>query len=187
MSAVVSLVLLSLQNERDYCCGFIGRDRVCLMKNHLCDVAKHEREKISVVEPVLLILAPASKEKKIAAYHEPSLPTSKLNQVQYDILLQERHDVVDWNRILTAVKVVRFYNEAEFQEVKTRSAKKSELGMAFTPSKKANITQDEIELEAELLFDINTDLTRLSFVPIENAGQAINLQGATWNALVDKT
>jgi hypothetical protein len=186
MSAVVSLVLLSPQNERDYCCGFIGRDRVCLMKSHLCDVAKHEREKLSVVEPVLLILAPASKATKFVAYREPSLPTSKLNQVQYETLLQEGHDVADWNRILTAVKVLRFDDEAELQEVKTRAAKKSELGMAFTTNKKAKIPRGEIELEAELLFDINpTDRARLSFVPIENAGQAINLQGATWNAFVE--
>jgi hypothetical protein len=74
------------------------------MKIHLCDVAQHEKEKLSVVEPVLLILAPASKATKFAAYHEPSLPTSKINEVQYETLLQERHDVADWNRILTAVK-----------------------------------------------------------------------------------
>jgi hypothetical protein len=81
---------------------------------------------------------------------------------------------------------VRFDDEAEFQEVKTRAAKKSELGMAFTPTKKAKIPRGEIELEAELLFDINpTDWAILSFVPIENAGEAINLQGATWNALVE--
>jgi hypothetical protein len=80
---------------------------------------------------------------------------------------------------------VRFDDEAEFQEVKTGAAKKSELGMVLTPNKKAKIPRGEIELEAALLFDINpTDRTRLSFVPIENAGQAINLQGATWNALV---
>jgi hypothetical protein len=82
--------------------------------------------------------------------------------------------------------VVRFDDEAEFHEVKTRAANKSELGMAFTSSKKANIPRDEIELEAELLFDINpTDRARLSFVPIENAGQAINLQGATCNSLFE--
>jgi hypothetical protein len=59
--------------------------------------------------------------------------------------------------------VVRFYDEAEFQEVKTRAAKKSELGMAFTPNKKAKIPRGEIELEAELVFDINpTDRARHS-------------------------
>jgi hypothetical protein len=114
------------------------------------------------------------------------LPISKLNQVQHETLLQERHDVADWNQIITAVKVVRFDDEAEFQEVKTRAAKKSELGMAFTPNKKAKIPRGEIEFEAKLLFDINpTDRAILSFVPIENAGQSINLQGATWNALVE--
>jgi hypothetical protein len=58
--------------------------------------------------------------------------------------------------------------------------------MAFMPNKKAKIPQGQIELEAEFLFDINpTDRARLSVVPIENDGQAINLQGATWNALVE--
>jgi hypothetical protein len=95
------------------------------MKINLYDVAKHEREKLSVVEPVLLILAPASKATKFAAYREPSLPTSKPNHVQYETLIHERHDVADWNRILTTVKVVRFDDEADFQEVKTRAAKKS--------------------------------------------------------------
>jgi hypothetical protein len=51
---------------------------------------------------------------------------------------------------------VRFDDETKFQEVKTRAANKSELGRAFMPSKKANIPCDEIELEAELIFDINT-------------------------------
>jgi hypothetical protein len=58
--------------------------------------------------------------------------------------------------------------------------------MAATPNKKDKVPRGEIELEAELLFDINpTDWAILSFVPIENAGQAINLQCVTWNALVE--
>jgi hypothetical protein len=81
---------------------------------------------------------------------------------------------------------VRFDVEADFYEVKTRAANKYEIGRAVTPSKKAKIPRGEIELEAELLFDINpADWARLSVVPIENAGQAINLQGATWNSLVE--
>jgi hypothetical protein len=42
------------------------------MKSHLCDVAKHEREKLSVVEPVLLILALASMATKFARCLYPS-------------------------------------------------------------------------------------------------------------------
>jgi hypothetical protein len=114
------------------------------------------------------------------------VPRALVTYLQARSGLQERHDVADWNRILTAVKVVRFDDEADFHQVKTRAANNSELGMAFTPSKKADITRAEIELEDELLFDINpTDPARLSFVPIENDGQAINLQGTTWNALVE--
>jgi hypothetical protein len=58
--------------------------------------------------------------------------------------------------------------------------------MAFTPSKKAKITRNGMELEVDLLFDINPiDRDRISFVPIENTGQVIKLQGSTWNALVE--
>jgi hypothetical protein len=60
--------------------AFIGRDRVCLMKSHLCDVAQHEIKKKTVTESVLLIMAPANDATKFEAYRYPSLPTSNLNQ-----------------------------------------------------------------------------------------------------------
>jgi hypothetical protein len=44
------------------------------MKSHLCDVAKHERDKLTVTESVLLTMAPAT----------PSLQISKLNQAQFE-------------------------------------------------------------------------------------------------------
>jgi hypothetical protein len=138
----VFLVLLSPQNERYYCCDFIGRDRVCLMKSHLCDVAKHERDKLTVTESVLLIMATATKTIKFAAYGDPSLPISNFNQAQYEVLVQEKREVADWNRILTDVKVVRFVDTIEFEEVKARAAKKYELGIAFNPSKKARLTRE---------------------------------------------
>jgi hypothetical protein len=78
-----------------------------------------------------------------------------LGQAQYEILLQERHYVADWDRILTTVKVVYFDDEAEFEEVKARSAKKSEPGLAFTPSKKMKITREEVGLDSDLVFEIN--------------------------------
>jgi hypothetical protein len=186
MNLFVSLVLLSPQNERDYCCGLIGRDRIFLNKSHLCDVAKHEREKFPVNEVVLHIMAPATKATKFAAYREPSLPITKLNISQYESLMRERHEVADWNRILTAIKVVQFEDEAEFKEVKARAAKKSELGMVFTPNKKARRTQEELGLETEFAFVINpTDRARLSVVPIGSAGQPFILQGATWNSFIE--
>jgi hypothetical protein len=101
---------------------------------------------------VLLILAPVSKATNFAAYRDPLLPTSNINQVQYDTLLQEIHDVANWDRILTAVKVVRFGDKVELQEVKIRAAKKSELGMAFTPSKKATITRMKLSWRLNCCF-----------------------------------
>jgi hypothetical protein len=85
--------------------------------------------------------------------------------------------VADWNPILTTIKVVRFEDEAEFEEVKARAAKNSELGMAFTPNKKARRTQEELGLETELVFDLNPkDRARLSVVHIISSGQPASLQ-----------
>jgi hypothetical protein len=164
----------------------VGRDRICLKKSHLCDVTKHEREKFPVNEAVLQIMAPATKVTKFAASRDPSLPITKLNIYQYESLMQERHEVVDWNRILTAVKVVLFEDDAEFEEVEARAAKKSELGMAFRPNKKARRTQEELGLETELVFAINPkDRARLSVLSIGSSAQPVSLQGATWNSLIE--
>jgi hypothetical protein len=48
---VMPLVLLSQGNAQDYCLGRIGRDRVCLLQKGLCDLAKHERQKVEVRSP----------------------------------------------------------------------------------------------------------------------------------------
>jgi hypothetical protein len=84
----VSLGLLYPQNERDYCCGLIGHDMISLNKNHLCDVAKHEREKFPVNEAVIQTMAPATNSTEFAAYRDPSLPITKLNTSQYESLMQ---------------------------------------------------------------------------------------------------
>jgi hypothetical protein len=55
--------------------------------------------------------------------------------------------VAEWNRILTAVKVVRFEDEDELEEVKARATKKLDLGMAFTPDKNAQRMQEELGRE----------------------------------------
>jgi hypothetical protein len=79
--------------------------------------------------------------------------------------------------------------DPEFEEVKARSTKKSDLGMAFTPKKKAWLMQEELGLEKELVFAINpTDRARLSgvaVVPIGSSAQPVTLQGATWNSLME--
>jgi hypothetical protein len=120
---------------------------IYLNKSHLCAVPKHEREKFPVNKEVLQIMAPATKASKFAAYRDPSLPISKLNTSQYDSLMQERHEVAEWNRILTAVKVVRFEDEDELEEVKARATRKLDLGMVFTPNKNARRMQEEFGLE----------------------------------------
>jgi hypothetical protein len=69
----VPLVLLSPGNAQDYCPGRIGRDRVCLLQRGLCDVVKHERQKVEVKEPMIHIMTPATEQTKFASYETPAL------------------------------------------------------------------------------------------------------------------
>jgi hypothetical protein len=66
---------------------------VCLINSYVCGVVNHDRGKLAVNESVLLIMAPANKANKFVAYRDPPLPISKRNQAQYEILVQEMHEV----------------------------------------------------------------------------------------------
>jgi hypothetical protein len=100
----VSLVLLSTDNVRGYCLGQIGRDRVCLLQARLCDVVKHEKQKLEIREAMVHIMAPATKQTKFAAYEAPALAVANLSEKQYAELTQEKHPVNDWNIIILAIK-----------------------------------------------------------------------------------
>jgi hypothetical protein len=62
---------------------------------------------------------------------------------------------------------VHFDYEVEFEELKARAAKKSELGMDFTLRKKVIIIREELGLNSDFVLKINSvDRSRISFVPI---------------------
>jgi hypothetical protein len=107
----VPLVLLSPGNAQDYCLGRIGRDRICWLQRGLCDVAKHEQQKVEVNEPIIHIMTPATKQTKFAAYETPALAVDLLTNLQYADLIREQHPVAEWNRILLAIKEENFENE----------------------------------------------------------------------------
>jgi hypothetical protein len=104
----VSLVLLSPDNVRGYCLGQIGRDRVCLLQAGLCDVAKHEKQKLEIRESMVHIMAPTTKQSKFAAYEALALAVANLSEKHYAELTQEQHPVNDWNRIILAIKAGQF-------------------------------------------------------------------------------
>jgi hypothetical protein len=79
----VPLVLLTPVNESVYCLGRLGRDRVCLMKQDYCDVAKHEKQKLLVTDNVIHIMAQATKNSKFAAYADPAVNAALLTEDQY--------------------------------------------------------------------------------------------------------
>jgi hypothetical protein len=132
----VPLVLISPGNAQDYCLGRIGRDIVCLLQRGLCDVAKHERQKEEVKEPMIHIMTPATKQTNFAAYDTPALSVDLLTDLQYADLIPEQHPVAEWNRILLAIKEGNFENEPEFNEIKLRAARKPAFSKSFTPRKK---------------------------------------------------
>jgi hypothetical protein len=122
----VPLVLLSLGNAQDYCLGRIVRDRFCLLQKGLCDVAKHELQKVEVKDPMIHIMTPATKQTKFAAYETPSLALDLLTDLQYDDLIRDQHPVKEEN----------FENESEFNEIKFRATRKPAFTKSFTPRKK---------------------------------------------------
>jgi hypothetical protein len=69
----VPLVLLSPGNGQGLCLGRIGRDRLCLLQAGMCDVAKHDKNKLVVPEAMVHIMTPAAKQTKFAAYEAPAL------------------------------------------------------------------------------------------------------------------
>jgi hypothetical protein len=132
----VPLVLLSPGNAQDYCLGRIGRDRVCLLQKEVCDVAKYERQKVEVKEPMIHIMNPATKQTTFAAYDNPALAVDLLTDLQYADLIREQHPVAEWNRILLAIKEGNFENKSEFNDIKLRATRKPAFSKSFTPRKK---------------------------------------------------
>jgi hypothetical protein len=123
----VPLVLLSPRNAQDYCLGRIGRDRVCLLQRGLCDVAKRERQKLGVKDPMMHIMTSATKQMKFAAYETPALAVDFLTDLQYVDLIREQHPVAEWNRILLAIKEGDFENELEFHGIKLWATRKPDF------------------------------------------------------------
>jgi hypothetical protein len=97
------VVLLTPGNESGYCSGHLGRDRVCLVKQDYCDVAKHEKQKLLVTENVIHIMAQATKNTNVAAYTEPAVNAALLTEDHYVELTQEQNTVEEWNMILLAL------------------------------------------------------------------------------------
>jgi hypothetical protein len=114
----VPLVLLSPGNGQGFCSGRIGSDRLCLLQEGMCDVAKHDKHKLVVPEAMVHIMVPSTKQTKFAAYEAPALLVASLTVAQYEDLTQEQHPVTGWNIIILAIKAGRFDTEKEYEEIK---------------------------------------------------------------------
>jgi hypothetical protein len=181
----VSLVLLSLENVRNYCLGRIGRDRVCLLKVEMCDVAKHEKHKLESEKAMVHIMAPTTKQTKFAAYEAPALAVAAFTDKQLGELTQEQHPVNDWSRIMLAIKAGRFENESEYEEIKQRMSKKSVFSQSFTPMKKVKFGLEVLAPSVhEIKIEVSTEVLNLlkpRRPATEEAAHA--LTGKEWEAL----
>jgi hypothetical protein len=76
-------VLLTPENNDDFCMGCIGRAIVFLTKREYRDMAKHERQKRNATQACMHIMAHATKQTKFASYQIPFIKVSKLSHSQY--------------------------------------------------------------------------------------------------------
>jgi hypothetical protein len=182
----VPLVLLSPGNAQDYCLGRIERrDRGCLLQRGLCDVAKHQRQKVEVKEPMIYIMTPATRQTKFAAYETPALVLDLLMDLQYADLIREQHPVAEWHRILLAIKEGNLENESEFNQIKLRAARKPAFSKSFTPRKKVKfVTGGAIEdvgmLDMGASYEVKATLQPLAMG--DQTGPWI-LTGKEWQAM----
>jgi hypothetical protein len=172
-------------NAHDYCLGCIGRDRVCLLQKGLCDVAKHERHKVEVKEPMIHIMTPATKQTKFAAYETPDLAVDLLTDLQYADLIREHHPVAEWNHILLAIKEGNFENKSEFNEIKLRATRKPAFSKSFTPRKKVKFVMGGFIEDVDMLdmgdsYDVKATLQPRA---MENKVEPWILAGKEWQAM----
>jgi hypothetical protein len=135
-------MLLTPGNESGYCLRRMGRDRVCLMKQDYCDVAKHEKQKLSVTENMIYIMEQATKNTKFAAYADPAVNAALLTEDQYVELTQEQHTAEEWNMILLALSKGDIATASEYNEIKQRESRALGFSTAFTPWKRVKF-QDQ--------------------------------------------
>jgi hypothetical protein len=124
---------------------------ISLLITGMCDIVKHERQKLEVREATVHIMIPSTKDTKMVAYGAPALEVGGLTDQHYVDLTQEQHMVRDWNIILLAIRYGKLENDLEFEEVKKRTSKKYYFGQAFTPSKNVKFTMGGFEEDASTL------------------------------------
>jgi hypothetical protein len=179
------LVLFSLRNAQDYFLGHIGRDRVCLLQKGLCDVATHERQKVEVKEPMIHSMTPGTKQTNFATYETLALAVDLLTDLQYADLIRDQHPVVEWNRILLAIKEGNFENESEFNEIKLRATREPAFSKSFTPRKKVKFVmggaiEDAGMLDMGASYDVKATLQPLA---MEDQAEPWILTGKEWQAM----
>jgi hypothetical protein len=139
--------------------GLITRDRVCLQRRDLYNISKHGLEKLRVNTEAFHILAPANGQRKASAFKEPSIQVQGLSAKQMHALTTDRHSVQEWHRLFTALRVVRFEGDDEFEDVKRRAMKKLTIGADLNPNKRAKVRDESLPLSVPptVLFGIDSE------------------------------
>jgi hypothetical protein len=78
----VPLILLTPENNYEFCLGCIGWDIACLMKRDSCDMAEHDKQKLNATDPSVHIMAHTTKQMKFAEYQGLFVKVSQLSQYQ---------------------------------------------------------------------------------------------------------
>jgi hypothetical protein len=104
-------------------------------------------------------MAPANGQRKASAFKAPSIHVQGLSAKQMHALTTDRHSVQEWLSLFTALRVVRFEGDDEFEDVKRRATKKLTIGADFTPNKRAKVRDESppLSVPPTVLFGIDCD------------------------------
>jgi hypothetical protein len=178
--------LIVLSPDADFCLGLIACDRVFLQRRDLCDIAKHGREKLRVTTEAFHMLALANGQRNALDFKEPSIQVQGISAKQMHALTTDLHSVQERHRLLTALRVVRFEGDDEFEDVKRRATKNLTFGADLTPNKHAKICDESPPLYVmpTVLFGIDPEerqqMQAISLAPGE---EAFRVSAQQWNAL----
>jgi hypothetical protein len=77
-----------------------------------------ERTTPRVTSDAFHILDMENGQQKVSGFKEPSIPVNDLSTKQIQATTTEKHSAQERHRLLTALKVVRFEDDEEFEDVK---------------------------------------------------------------------
>jgi hypothetical protein len=101
-------------------------------------------------------------------------------------LTTNRHSVQEWHRLFTALRVVIFEGDDEFEDAKRWATKKLTIGADFTPNKSVKVRDESppLSVPPTVLFGIDSEeRQQLQAVSLAPGDEEFCVSAQQWNAL----